>query len=709
MSTAILLYLVNTVIRGAAAALIVVLLETLLRRKLVFSRGRIVYGVLLLAVLLPFEYLPATPGRTEIDEEKSWRHIQLEASAMDFSWFGEAAPVTVVGGVSGAEAAPAQAPARNWVMWALSGYGMIAAFLSAKQICRYCIGRGRVRRCVAITSGRVWDAFRESKRLAGMEHVPVALLDGGGWLPTAACFGTRFGGAVLCPRTECEMYSVQQLKMILIHELGHLRRYDNPAAFLLTMLGNIFFLNPFLKIAANRWCLIAELDCDERVGQLLQLDKAGLSGYAGLLLDFQLRSSPESGGGAHLGASAKTLKLRIRELAMKRSKWKLAGIFAGIVGIFALSMSIVPELSAAEKSKGEAAQFDASILNELPSNRVTTLYINGTLIDDAGLSLLRKMEVPKVLPGPFGQMVDMALLAAETRAITYTGAVQKADGNESGGYTVVQSARPETMAEYERYNREKFGNIMEVKKLGRDTFASYLRDLPYEFNAAQKSDMTVNPDDVFCAFDAVGKRQIVVRLVDGQYLVSLLASVPSLEKGKVTELLFKSLNDRGNDAEAVAAYIKQFVSTETVSEADGCAEMRINLVLNDSLAELIEPFLVKDLQRQYNGVPPEVTATFPVNGATGVDPATNAITVTFDRPMNRNSYAFCTKGIATFPETTSKPFYNVDGTIVVLPVKLKPDTTYDIYLNLEKLLGFFSAEGGLLKDYHYTFTTGSGK
>ncbi len=401
MSTAIILYLLNTVIRGAAAALIIVMLEAILRRKLAFPGCRIIYGVLLLAVLFPFEYLGNFSGAPDRREEKSWRYIQVEQTAMDlnfdlsFNMFGEGRPAAAAVQAARPEA-PAAGQPRNWPVLILIGCCMVAAFLSAKQVGRYYIWRGRIRKCVAITSGRVFEAFRESKRLAGMEALPVTLLDGGDLLPTAACYGTRSGGAVLCPLAECEKYSCQQLKMILIHELGHLRRHDNPAAFFLILLGNIFFMNPFLKIIISRWLLIAELDCDERVGRLLHLDRAGLCGYAGLLLDFQQRTAPLAGGGAQLSASAKNLKLRIKELAMKRTRLELAGIFAGIVGAFCFSTwMIMPELSAAEANadaeKELPAQFDAAVLMELPSNRIFTVYVNGTLIDQEGLDLLDRL------------------------------------------------------------------------------------------------------------------------------------------------------------------------------------------------------------------------------------------------------------------------------------------------------------------------------
>ena len=105
-------------------------------------------------------------------------------------------------------------------------------------------------------------------------------------------------------------------------------------------------------------------------------------------------------------------------------------------------------------------------------------------------------------------------------------------------------------------------------------------------------------------------------------------------------------------------------------------------------------------------VNPAVMCTQPNSGAKAVDPATTSISVTFDRPMKDKSWSWAYEDKEAFPETTGQPSYNQDRTINTLPVKLKPNTTYVIWINTSKLTGFQSPDGKPATPYKLTFTTG---
>jgi len=101
--------------------------------------------------------------------------------------------------------------------------------------------------------------------------------------------------------------------------------------------------------------------------------------------------------------------------------------------------------------------------------------------------------------------------------------------------------------------------------------------------------------------------------------------------------------------------------------------------------------------------------TQPANGATGVDPALATISVAFDREMMDNSWSWAYESKDSFPDLNGQPSYDKELKVNTLPVKLKPNTTYVIWINTSKLEGFKSKEGVPATPFKLTFTTGPAK
>jgi hypothetical protein len=101
---------------------------------------------------------------------------------------------------------------------------------------------------------------------------------------------------------------------------------------------------------------------------------------------------------------------------------------------------------------------------------------------------------------------------------------------------------------------------------------------------------------------------------------------------------------------------------------------------------------------------PRVISTTPENGATDVDPNLAEIKVVYDSEM-RGSYSWCRVGEGEYPETTGRPKW-ISPTTCVLPVKLKPDTKYVIWLNTEQYTGFRARSGAIAIPYKLVFETG---
>jgi tetratricopeptide (TPR) repeat protein len=105
--------------------------------------------------------------------------------------------------------------------------------------------------------------------------------------------------------------------------------------------------------------------------------------------------------------------------------------------------------------------------------------------------------------------------------------------------------------------------------------------------------------------------------------------------------------------------------------------------------------------------PPVVVKTVPVAGATEVDSALTEIRVTYSKPMQDGSWSWSTWGEENYPETIGKPRYLSDGCTCVLPVNLKPDKFYAIWLNNDKSKNFTDTNGIPAVPYLLTFSTKS--
>lgn len=102
---------------------------------------------------------------------------------------------------------------------------------------------------------------------------------------------------------------------------------------------------------------------------------------------------------------------------------------------------------------------------------------------------------------------------------------------------------------------------------------------------------------------------------------------------------------------------------------------------------------------------PKVVELDPPNGATGVDPDRETISVTFDRPMEP-SWAWVEEPGATPPPTAGRPTFSPNRKTNVLPVDLAPNTTYTIWVNSSEYQLFRDDQGKPAEPVRWTFTTG---
>jgi hypothetical protein len=101
---------------------------------------------------------------------------------------------------------------------------------------------------------------------------------------------------------------------------------------------------------------------------------------------------------------------------------------------------------------------------------------------------------------------------------------------------------------------------------------------------------------------------------------------------------------------------------------------------------------------------PKVVKMVPANGGLDGDPAAQAIVITFDRPMRDKSWAFVGGG-PHFPKTTGQPSYDATRTVLTLPVELRPDWSYEFWLNRGSFESFQAQDGTKLAPVRVHFET----
>lgn len=115
--------------------------------------------------------------------------------------------------------------------------------------------------------------------------------------------------------------------------------------------------------------------------------------------------------------------------------------------------------------------------------------------------------------------------------------------------------------------------------------------------------------------------------------------------------------------------------------------------------------------KKVSDAPPVVLKTVPAAGDENVDPGLKEVSVTFSKEMSDKSYSWATdtgRG-AQLPSGDSKATFSKDKKTCSLPVKLERDTTYAVWINVDKFLNFTDANGTPSVPYLLVFRTGKGK
>jgi len=102
---------------------------------------------------------------------------------------------------------------------------------------------------------------------------------------------------------------------------------------------------------------------------------------------------------------------------------------------------------------------------------------------------------------------------------------------------------------------------------------------------------------------------------------------------------------------------------------------------------------------------PKILWINPTNRAAQVNASQTNLQVVFDRPMRAGSWALVGDP-SRCPEGKGTPSYDAARRIWSVPVKLKPEFTYEFMLNSDEFQDFCSEEGVPLEPVSVTYTAG---
>lgn len=105
-----------------------------------------------------------------------------------------------------------------------------------------------------------------------------------------------------------------------------------------------------------------------------------------------------------------------------------------------------------------------------------------------------------------------------------------------------------------------------------------------------------------------------------------------------------------------------------------------------------------------------VVKTVPEAGSETVEPGLKEVRVTFSKEMTDQSWSWASDdGYGAPLPGDGKPFYDKDKKTCVWRVKLEPNTTYAVWLNVDRFMNFVDADGNPSVPYLLVFRTSAGK
>jgi beta-lactamase regulating signal transducer with metallopeptidase domain len=252
--------------QASLLALLVLVVQKVLGKRL-GGRGRFALWAIVVVRLL----LPVLPeSRWSLFNLARGREIATKTVANPEPRETRSIPVIVIGAppVAKPQAAAHEAtavstkPAIQWRVWIFAAW-VAGIIVLASRVAQVCWGLSRTIRMLSVVSDQaMMRAVQSCAASLRLRRIPVVLA--GENVTTPAVVGL-FRPKLLLPSHVLELCDPREIRLIILHELAHLKRHDIAGNWLIAVASIVHWFNPIVWLAAARMRADRELACDELV------------------------------------------------------------------------------------------------------------------------------------------------------------------------------------------------------------------------------------------------------------------------------------------------------------------------------------------------------------------------------------------------------------------------------------------------------------
>jgi beta-lactamase regulating signal transducer with metallopeptidase domain len=301
--------------------------------------------------------------------------------------------------------------ASSWATYLFMGWAVVATGLLIRLAGSLVHVRRLRRACREMNSNAAPELF-ETLRQSDIRRKVKIFISDEVRVPTALGF---FQPSILFPAWTLAQLSPEELKVILLHELAHLRRWDDWTNLIQKVLKAVFFFHPAVWWIEGRLSLEREMACDDLV-----LEQTGsASSYAASLVSVAEKAFSEKTRAQRALALAQSAIGRVRQTSTRiaqildpgrtgvKSGWRPAlTLTSGLLAVVLFGMPFAPELISFERndqtfraSSRATTTPEMQVPAKKASERIPVHAAANAHVDlPARVARLRTMRTPTVIP-----------------------------------------------------------------------------------------------------------------------------------------------------------------------------------------------------------------------------------------------------------------------------------------------------------------------
>jgi bla regulator protein BlaR1 len=324
-------------------------------------------------------------------------------------------PIIVIGPVESAKPQAAErAPALmtsthqfHWVGWIFAAWvaGVLTLSIRVSQVCRELAHT--IRKLSKVENEHLLDVVRSCAQLLHLRRIPAIVA--GDTVQTPAVVGL-IRPRLLLPSHVLSACNDREIRLIVLHELAHLKRHDIAGNWLIALASILHWFNPVVWLLSARMRADRELACDELV---LSASSGEAQAYGRTLLKLieilspkvrSLAMSPRELAIVGILESTTPMKRRVRMIAQfdpnQSRRWIWTVLVLGILGAVALTDRVRGDNNAskpAPATKPDVLFADSVVTTQATAQAAATeirAYDINDLIRNSGLD--RPTEIASV-------------------------------------------------------------------------------------------------------------------------------------------------------------------------------------------------------------------------------------------------------------------------------------------------------------------------